>query len=197
MARYLSAFNFAMWTSKDPDRRLPCKNRTLAWYQKKHKAKHTTRDNSFFYFLAHNPYSLVFNVTSESDVPRFGAYLESNFVVGVTDRMEEYLYMLTSVFKLDERASTAYNKTQHFSHSYDGHVLEHYCRSGQIDEPVRAWMLDEIGTDTQIYEETSRVAERQLRLAASELPVHTNASASCHKDKKSKKHHDTNKTTVR
>mmetsp|Transcript_17437 Transcript_17437/g.70066 ORF Transcript_17437/g.70066 Transcript_17437/m.70066 type:complete len:408 (-) Transcript_17437:317-1540(-) len=180
VARFLSALNFVMEMHMADDHlRVPCEDRDRAWYEHQRRQLYRTLGPEtggaalLRYYLAYSPYSVVLNVTTAADVPDAITYLQRNFIVGTTPSMRVFVDRLTKMFVADRRATYFYERKQHFSMVYQGHVAPRaYCKRATLPATTVRDLEVKVGTDVDIYRAVAILNKRQHRVPASELPRH-------------------------
>lgn len=177
IARYLSAVHFALATHHlTAEAEVPCLERTAEWYfshPKQHpNASHSSDRGRMQYFLDLHPYADIFHIKSRDDLDPFREMLETHFVVGVMDNVDDLFRRLTGILRLDHRAILAYGGRQVVRHIKDGHVSTPYCKAHDLQPDVVATFRSLAGLDTDIFRIATDISQAQSLLHVTQLPIH-------------------------
>jgi hypothetical protein len=138
-------------------------------------------DGNRHLFVSPHPYSEVFQVGIDgTGLERAVAILERDWVVGVTDRMDDYYELLSRIFRLDARASAAYASRQAIKaapESGHAHHAKPYCTLSLLNKQTQRFLHNITGTDNAIYAEVVQIFLRQFDQDPRKLPQRRIADA--------------------
>ena len=164
--RLVSALNMVM-QARRRNTALPCAERSAMWFEAELAwARRAHSTEAWRFFLASTPYSQTFGVTTLADVERAVSTIREDFIVGTTDRIAEFISLLSRVISVAEAKYVNFTSNR----GKDGHVAKAYCTVESLPLSVQRLLVNLTVTDGAIYQGVSHIFEMQLSSEPARLP---------------------------